>query len=376
MICGVKKHLAFVVLLLVARAFAAADHGVAFGVPVLRLTDQPDSWFNTDQGRKTCDNIVTWQNANGGWWKSYDASTSRPTTVPSRGDSGPKGDDDSVWHRTSTIDNDATYSELHVIARAARVLGDQKYKDCFNRGLHYLFQAQYPSGGWPQRYPLQDNYGRHITFNDDAMLGVMKLFKDVVDNKPDYTFVSDDDRKQAKAAFDKGIDCILNCQQKIDGKLTVWCQQHDETTLAPAGARAYELPSLTGGESSGLTLLLMSLDKPDERVRDAIEASVAWYKANEITGKRFEHVTGPQYEGGRDSIVVDDPGAPPMWARFYDLETGKPFFCGRDGVKKSSMDQVPHERRVGYAWYGWWGQKVLDAYPKWKERTAGLTSTP
>ena len=371
MMFDVKTRFMCLVVLLVARAICAADHGVAFGVPVAKLTDQPDSWFKTDQGHQTCDNIVTWQNANGGWWKSYDASNPRPPVVATRPDSGPKGDDDDVWHRVSTIDNDATYSELHVIARAARVLGDEKYKTCFNRGLKYLFDAQYKNGGWPQRFPLQDNYGRHITFNDDAMLGVMRLLKGVIDNEPDDAFVSAEDRTLAKSSFDKGIDCILNCQVRVNGKLTVWCQQHDEVTLAPAGARAYELPSLSGGESSGLTLLLMDLDKPDQRVRDAIEASVAWYKANAITGKRFTRVTGQEYEGGRDAIVVDDASAPPMWARFYDLETGKPFFCGRDGVKRSSVDQIPHERRTGYAWYGYWGRKVLDEYPKWKERVGG-----
>lgn len=343
---------------------------MAFGVPVVRLTDQPDSWFQSDQGRTTVDNIVSWQNENGGWWKSYDASNPRPPKVENRPNSGPQGDDDNVWHKVSTIDNNATYSELRIVARAARVLKEEKYKASFNRGLKYLFDAQYPNGGWPQRFPLQENYGRHITFNDDAMLGVMKLMSDVADAAPDFTFVADVDRKHSKEAFDKGIDCILKCQVKINGKPTVWCQQHDEVTLAPAGARAYELPSLTGNESSGLTLLLMDLENPSQRVRDAIEGSVAWYGSSKITGKRVQRVTGPDYEGGRDTIVVDDPNAPPMWARFYDLDTGKPFFCGRDGVKRDSLDKIPHERRVGYAWYGMWGDRVLSAYPKWKERIA------
>jgi pectinesterase len=58
-----------------------------------------------------------------------------------------------------------------------------------------------------------------------------------------------------------------------------------------------------------------------------------------------------------------------LWARFYDLETCKQFFCGRDGIKRDSIDQISHERRNGYAWYGMWGDRVLSAYPKWKEHT-------
>ncbi len=33
-------------------------------------------------------------------------------------------------------------------------------------------------------------------------------------------------------------------------RLTVWCAQHDEKTLQPAKARAVELPSLSGLEST------------------------------------------------------------------------------------------------------------------------------
>ena len=276
-----------ILTLLPSRSFAASEHGLAGGTPVAKLTNQPDSWFQDNTNRSYVDNIVSWQNANGGWWKDYDASHPRPPVVATQPNGGPPGDDGGVWHRVSTIDNDATYSELRVIARAARVLGDQKYKDSFVHGLHYLEGAQYPNGGWPQRFPLQDNYGRRITFNDDAMTNVVRLMMDVADAKADFAFVSEDERKLAKTAFDKGLECILDCQIKVNGKLTVWCQQHDETTLAPAGGRAYELPSFTASESTGITMLLMDQPDPNQRIRDAVEGAVAWLDANKILGKRF-----------------------------------------------------------------------------------------
>src|SRR5208282_4315875 len=39
---------------------------------IISLIDEPDDWFRTDKGRQIVDNIVGWQNANGGWWKNYD----------------------------------------------------------------------------------------------------------------------------------------------------------------------------------------------------------------------------------------------------------------------------------------------------------------
>src|SRR4029453_17622441 len=115
-----------------------------------------------------------------------------------------------------------------------------------------------------------------------------------------------------------------------------WCAQHDEVTLAPAAARAYELPSISGSESVGVTMLLMDLKNPNDRVKQAVRAAVEWFDSAKVVGKRMGVVPDPSVPGGRDRRIIDDPNAPPQWARFYDIETNKPFYCGRDGVKKWS----------------------------------------
>ncbi|MGD1277631.1 MAG: pectate lyase [Tepidisphaeraceae bacterium] len=352
---------------------AAATRPSPRRLGIRRLVDQPDSWFKTPDGLAIVDSILAWQNANGGWWKNYDPRKPRGPLRPDR--RSPPGDEDSLWHRVSTFDNNATHSEMRILARAYRVLGEEACRQAFERGLAYIFESQYPNGGWPQRFPLQNNYGRRITFNDDAMTGVMALLKDVADGKPDFAFVPEDQRRVAQQAFDRGVQCILKCQIKFNGKLTVWCQQHDEVTLVPAGGRAYELPSLCGDESADIVLLLMSIEHPDARVRQSIEAAVAWFASAKITGKRWTMVDDPTASRGRDRVLVDDPAAPPIWARFYDLKTGQPFFCGRDGIPHSSVDQISYERRMGYGWYGQWGRAVEKAYPAWKARWE-QSSTP
>src|SRR4029450_13261122 len=88
-------------------------------------------------------------------------------------------DTGNVWHETATIDNGATYHEIRILSKAYRVTQKTLYHESAERGIKYLLEAQYPNGGWPQRFPLQDNYGRHITFNDLAMLQVMNLMRDV-----------------------------------------------------------------------------------------------------------------------------------------------------------------------------------------------------
>jgi PelA/Pel-15E family pectate lyase len=190
-----------------------------------------------------------------------------------------------------------------------------------------------------------------------------------------YAFVDGERRHKCEAAWDRGVECILDCQIKVIGRPTVWCAQHDEVTLAPANARAFELASFSGDESASITLLLMSIEKPSDRVKRAVQGAAAWFGSHKLTGLRTERRPDKSSPRGYDVVVVKDPAAPPMWARFYDLETGQPFFCGRDGIRKPSLAQIEIERRAGYTWLGPWGQKVLDAYPRWAAKH-GLPADP
>ena len=265
----------------------------------------------------------------------------------------------------STIDNRATITEMNYLARIYLATQDEKYKDAFLRGLQYLFEAQYENGGWPQFYPRPKGYYIHITYNDDAMINVMKLLRDITKAKAPYTFVPDAARQQAQVALDKGVECILKTQVKQNGKLTVWCAQHDRETLAPAKARAYELPSLSGQESDDIVLFLMSLSKPTPEMIASIDAAIEWFKESEIKNIKKEYFTNA--DGKKDYRMVPCTDCEPLWARFYELETNRPFFCDRDGIKKYDISEIGHERRNGYSWYNKDGSKVLKRYEKWKK---------
>src|SRR5947208_1868790 len=59
-----------------------APRAAAGGPAVAKLVDQRDEWFKSPENLKIVDNVCSWQNANGGWWKAYDVSSPRPATVP------------------------------------------------------------------------------------------------------------------------------------------------------------------------------------------------------------------------------------------------------------------------------------------------------
>ena len=247
----------------------------------------------------------------------------------------------------STIDNGATYTQLSFLARVYTAQHQEQHRESFLKGLDYLLQAQYPNGGWPQFYPDLSGYYKHITYNDDAMIGVMKLLRDVASAQPGYAFVDEARRVSAASAVEKGIECILKTQVIVEGQRTVWCAQHHEVTLAPAPARKYEVTSLSGGESLGIVRFLMSIKDPSPAVISAVESAVVWFERSQLKGIKWIEKTDAAQPGGMDRVVVADPEGGSIWARFYEIGSNRPIFVGRDGVVKYSRGR---DRNTSVEW--------------------------
>jgi len=317
---------------------------------------KPDAWFGGEDAKRIAGNILSWQSDLGGWPKNVE--TAESPYAGKREDLKP------------TFDNSATTDELRYLARMYGATNDKKYAEAVERGVDYVLKAQYPTGGWPQFYPPDKAYHRYITFNDDAMVRVMEFLRETYTSKY-FAFLGDAKHEAAKKAFDRGVECILKCQIKVDGKLTAWCAQHDEKDYSPRPGRAYELVSLSGAESVGIVRLLMSLERPKPEVIAAVDGAVAWFKAAEIHGIRVEVRPDPKSPKGTNKVVVEDPNAPPMWARFYEIGTNQPIFCDRDGVAKHNLADIGYERRNGYSWLNYWPRDLLEKeYPAWKAKWA------
>ena len=200
------------------------------------------------------------------------------------------------------------------------------------------------------------------------MVRILEFLREV-HTKEIYHFVSKEHQTQTRNAFEKGISCILKCQIQLNGRQTAWCAQHDEKDFHPQSGRSYELISLSGSESVGITRLLMSIKSPSPEMVDAIESAIDWFESTKLTGIRLLTLDDPKTPRGRDRIVVNEKNAPPLWARFYSLESSRPMFVDRDGIPKDHLADIGYERRNGYAWYGTWTQRLIEhEYPAWKKR--------
>ncbi|MBN7810717.1 pectate lyase [Algoriphagus sp. H41] len=327
-------------------------------------TGMPDSWYGSEAAKNVAENVLLYQKAIGGWEKNKDFH--HPVSDAERNEILAASDG-----LGATFDNGATIQELRFLANMAKHANNPAYAEAFKKGLDYTLEAQYANGGWPQFYPARSggaSYSEYITYNDDAMVNILRFLKEVYAGSGAFAAseLDTETKGKAKAAFDKGIKCILATQIVVDGKPTVWCAQHDQNTLAPAKARAFELASYSGAESVGIVLLLMRVDQPSDQVIAAVEGAMDWFDSHRVEGLRLD--TELDAEGRKNRIVVPDPTAPTLWARFYDLETGQPFFCDRDGVKKQTLAEIGYERRNGYSWYTSSPAKLFKEYPEWKKR--------
>lgn len=331
-----------------------------------RVLEQPLAWYGSPEAARLADDVVLYQRSSGGWPKNIDMARGLDDTELAR----------VAAERTladSTIDNGATFTQMRFLARVAEATGAPRFRESFGRGLDFLLAAQYPSGGWPQFFPLRDDYSRHVTFNDGAMIGVLRLLREVADGAAPFGFVAAPYREAAGGAAARGLGTILAAQVRVGGRLTAWCAQADAVTLEPRPARQYEPASLSGRESVEIVEYLMEEDGPG--VAEAVEAAVSWLREARIEGRRVERVPAPGLPGGFDVVVRDDRSAPPLWARFYEIGTNRPMFLGRDGVVRSALAEIEPERRTNYSWLGPYAADLLARrYPAWRARAGGAGS--
>lgn len=312
--------------------------------------------YRPEQIVHVAENIMADQGRDGGWRKNKDLSRMRRWMGRAR----------------STFDNWTTYSHIMYLARVREQTGLTRYDESIRRGIAYTLAAQNPdSGGW------RGSDTDAVTFNDAVMQNVMLFLYEVVHDDALYGWLDDGLHAKANTAYDKGLQCILACQVRQDGKLTAWAQQHDHRTLKPSWARHYEPPCITPCESAGVVRMLMGIEEPSDEVIAAIEGAVAWFEAVKINAVQVT-VPDPEFKRGIDRLIVEDldnpviaaneSKGPPIWARMYDTETNEVLIHFR-GKKLEKFADLPQERRTGYSFYGIWPKGILEKdYPAWRKR--------
>lgn len=195
-------------------------------------TKMPEDWYGTGEAKRVAENVLLFQKDIGGWVKNqpyhrHFTDEEKQQFVTLKSEVG------------ATFDNGSTIMEMIFLSNVYKHFKEEKYKTAFIKGLDYIFESQYENGGWPQFYPFRQGkgvtYASHITYNDDAMVNILKLLRDIVYDKENFSDLQlkDEYKQKALQAMEKGVDCILKTQIVVKGKPTVWCAQHNPLHYAP-----------------------------------------------------------------------------------------------------------------------------------------------
>ena len=370
---------------MVAAVLLLACHPVAHGdnksqpVSLAAFSDGIKHWqdrhgtdyarFQPGQVTEIADNLLLYQRDNGAWIENRDPARildarEKAALVAEKAQPG------------GSFDNRNIYSQIEYLAAAFGQTRKPAYREAAARGLDYALSHQIAGcGGWPHSVPGTSSYHRYITIADEVTSGMLRLLRRISSGTDPFGHIDQAARARAKAALDRGDECVLRLQVRQNGQLTGWAGQYDPETLHPAQGRAFELPSIVSQETVEMLRYLMSIQHPSAAQADAIESAVAWLRRSQISGVRLEKVTlakPVQYQyhvATFDYRLVDDASAPPLWARFYDLEDNSIVLANRDSIRVKDFSEVHPERRSGYSWFGTWPAALLEEeYPAWRAR--------
>ncbi|HWA25083.1 MAG TPA: pectate lyase [Lacunisphaera sp.] len=346
-----------------AREYAPAKPLDGPPIPAIYSTrlrlNSPEAWYATAEARSLADHLVTWQTPVGAWTKGGDYKR----------DAKPE-DNHHDEFSGGTFDNDSTITELRFLARVIHAAAGapdaaaqvERWRASFLRGLAYIFDAQYPNGGFPQIYPLVGGYHDAITFNDDALVHILELLHAIVAREDGLEFVPAESAALARERLAAGRRNLLACQLRdAAGRPTIWGQQHDALTLKPCAARNFEPAAECSRESASLVRFLLTLPQPDADVAAAIHGAMAWFDRHAL------HDVTWNFRAPAGTGLTPTPGAPPLWARFYEFETGKPIFGERDRTIHYDVAELGLERRNGYGWFNTAASELVPLYAKWKQ---------
>lgn len=324
--------------------------------------------YRPDQLREIAANLLLLQRDNGGWIENRDPlrildDADRAAALAERND--PR----------ASFDNRNIYSQSAWLIEAHARLRDPAWLAAAQRGIDFILDRQLATcGGWPHSLPPSTSYHDKLTIADEVTSGNLRFLRRVAAGTGAYAHVDPARRARAAAAVERGDACILRLQIRQNRVPTGWAGQYDPVTLAPVQGRSFELPAIVSQETVAMLRYLMEIESPSPAIVAAVDAGVAWLRRSAIQGQRLvevplpEPVRYPYHTATFDRRLVADPGAPPLWARFYDLADNRVILANRDGTRVASYDQIHPERRSGYSWYGDWPAALLADHPAWKAR--------
>lgn len=282
--------------------------------------------------KRAADALIKGQHPSGGWNYLIDFAGEESTRdwYDTIGQNGWRLEEFHHYYGNATFDDGGTAEAAEFLLRLYLEKRDKRYKAALEKAIDFVLSAQYPNGGWPQRYPAAGEFPLH--------------------GNPDYTlFITFNDDVAAK-----NIDFLMLCYQSLNEKRLLtpiiramnsfiltqmpqpqpgWALQYS-VDLKPAAARSYEPAALSPSSSADNILKLLEFYRftGDRKFIRRIPEALAWLEDVKLPEDRIVN--------GRTHPTFVEPG------------TNKPLYLHRKGSNVSNgkyyVDYNPENTIVHY----------------------------
>lgn len=287
-----------------------------------------------DAASKAADALIAIQNPAGGWNYLGDMAgeASLKKWYDTIGKNGWRLEEFQHYYGNCTFDDEGTAECCKFMLRMYVEKKDPKYKAAFEKALKFVLESQYPIGGWPQRYPLKDEFHHHgnpdytsfITFNDDVVGENIEFLIMVYQALGDKTVLE---------PIRRAMDCYVACQQPAPQ--AGWGLQHTVADLKPASARTYEPKAFATHATASCVSQLMTFYQltGDPKYLARVPEALDWLATTRLP----------------DEVM---PGKP-RYPTFVQIGSNKPLFVHRTGSNvvngRYYVDENPEKTVTHYS---------------------------
>ncbi|USU06803.1 hypothetical protein NF699_09140 [Sphingomonadaceae bacterium OTU29LAMAA1] len=202
------------------------------------------------------DVLVRGQHESGGWNYHFDLAGDASTRrwYDTIGRNAWRLEEFQHYYGNATFDDGCTADCAKFLLRMYLEKRDARFRPALDKAIGFMLASQYPVGGWPQRFPLRDEFHHHglpdytscITFNDDVAAENIAFLLMVWQTLGD---------RRVLDPIARGMQCFIAAQQPMPQP--AWGLQHSVADLKPAGARTYEPKALVSHATAANVALMM-----------------------------------------------------------------------------------------------------------------------
>lgn len=263
---------------------------------------------------RIADTLIWGQHASGGWHYFIDFDPAATEAWYQRIGTQCWGWEEFYhFYDNSTFDDNTTTGAATYLLNLFKETKKPKYEKPLRKVIQFILDAQYPLGGWPQRFPLQTehhpepitDYTSYYTFNDGVTVGNIYFLLKA------HELFGDEEIQRAAI---RGMRFVALSQ--YGEPQPGWAQQFD-LDLNPGGARNYEPASIAPSTTYSMIRQLLKFYRitGDTRFLRGIPSALDWLDRSTLP-------TGHSDDGHTH-------------AQFIEVGSGKPLYAHREGKSVS-----------------------------------------